>query len=150
MSDRDHVKSLLEQGSNAALLQIGQMKAAQLLLAYDGEKYPQDGCAVTLSVLMQAAGIDVPNTYTAIELGRLLRDKRGWKVIPVGKQLPGDVGSTCGDAPNHGVDHIYLVVKNVNPDEMLVADNQRSYAHSRSVSGVPDGKSKTLFFLRTV
>jgi hypothetical protein len=150
VSDKDHIKTLLEQGTNAALLQISQMKAAQLLLAYDGEKYPQDGCAITLSVLMQAAGIDVPNTYTAIEVGRRLRDKRGWEVIAPGNQQPGDVGSTCGEQPNHGVDHIYLLVKNVSPDEMLVADNQRSYAHTRSVSGVPDGKSKTQFFLRAV
>lgn len=149
MSDKDHIKTLLEQGTNAALLQISQMKAAQLLLAYDGE-YPRDGCAITLSVLMQAAGIDVPNTYTAIELGRRLRDKRGRKVIAPGNQQPGDVGSTCGEEPNHGVDHIDLLVKNLGPDEMLVADNQRSYAHTRSVSGVPDDKSKTLFFLRAV
>ena len=150
MSDKDQMKTLLEQGTNAALLQISQMKAAQLLLAYDGEKYPQDGCAITLSVLMQAAGIDVPNTYTAIELGRRLRDKRGWEVIAPGNQKPGDVGSTCGEEPNHGVDHIYLLVKNLSPDEMLVADNQRSHVHTRSVSGVPDGKSKTRFFLRAV
>lgn len=148
MSDRDQVPQLLQEASNAALLQSAQMRAAQLLLAYDGEVYPQDGCAITLSVMLQAAGILVPNTFTAFGLGQLLESKRGWKLVAIGQQQPGDVGSTCGAEPQHGVDHIYLVLKVVNPDEMLVADNQRAYVHSRSVTGKPDGKSPTRFFLR--
>lgn len=150
MSDRDHVPQLLQEASNAALLQSGQMRAAQLLLAYDGEVFPQDGCAITLSVLLQAAGIAVPNTFTAISLGRLLNEQRGWKTIATGQQQAGDIGSTCGATAHHGTDHIYLVLKVINPDEMLVADNQAAHVHSRSVTGVPDSKSPTRFFLRAV
>lgn len=148
MSDRERVPELLTEATTAALLQSAQMRAAHLLLTYDGELYPKDGCAITLSVLFQAAGIPVPNTYTAIELGRLLRKERGWQEVPLGQEQPGDVGSTCGESAQHGVDHIYLVVKVVNKDEMLVADNQAQYVHTRSLSGKPDSKSPTRFFLR--
>jgi hypothetical protein len=54
-------------------LGAAQDVAAKKLLDYDGEEYPQDGCAITLSVLMQDAGISVPNTYRAIVLGNLLK-----------------------------------------------------------------------------
>ena len=45
-------------------------------------------------------------------------------MIQVGQQQAGDIGSTCGPEPHHGTDHIYLVLKPVNADEMLIADNQ--------------------------
>ena len=37
-------------------------------LVYDGERHPQDGCAITLSVLLQEAGVNVPDTYMAIDI----------------------------------------------------------------------------------
>ena len=58
----------------------------------------------------------------------------------------GDSGSTRGDQPDHGRDHIYVVLKKVDDDEMLIADNQQSQPHSRFVSG--QGRTPTKFFLR--
>lgn len=126
-----------------------QATAAKRLLAYDGEVYPRDGCAITMSVLLQAAGLTIPDTYQAFQLGQLLRD-RGWKMVPFWEQQPGDLGSTCGLHPQHGVDHIYLVVEMENTDpatgEMLIADNQDPRLHTRRIN---DGKkASTKFFLR--
>jgi len=117
------------------------------LLNYDGEKYPTDGCAITLCVLFQEAGIAIEDTYQAIELGRRLIDGRNWVVIPLGQQQAGDLGSTCGPQPHHGFDHIYLVLQPMNEDEMVIADNQAEHPHFRFVSG-KDGKTPTKFFLR--
>jgi predicted chitinase/pimeloyl-ACP methyl ester carboxylesterase len=139
------IPSLLRIASDSSQLQDAQAKAAKRLLTYDGEQYPSDGCAITLSVLLQEAGIDVPDTFQAIVLGRLLI-KRGWTQIPLGSQAAGDVGSTCGQTPHHGTDHIYLVLRPVNADEMVIADNQATEPHFRFVSG--QGKSPTTFFLR--
>jgi hypothetical protein len=114
----------------------------------DGEKYPQDGCAITLSVLLQEAGIDVPDTYMAIDMSRLLQS-RGWTKIVVGGQQNGDVGSTCGEVAHHGTDHVYVVLRVLNPDdpdEMVVADNQEAAPHFRFASGM--GKSPSTYFLR--
>ena len=66
--------------------------------------------------------------------------------ISNGQQQPGDVGSTCGTTPNHGFDHIYLLLQRVDADEMVIADNQSSKPHTRFVSG--KGKTPTKFFLR--
>jgi hypothetical protein len=61
-------------------------------------------------------------------------------------QWAGHVGSTCGPAPKPGYDHIYLVLKTLNPDEMVIADNQQQNPHFRFASG--QGKTPTKFFLR--
>jgi hypothetical protein len=76
-----------------------------------------------------------------------LKSKRAWQVIGVGDQKDGDVGSTCGTQPHHGFDHIYLVLKVLNSDEMVVADNQQANPHFRFASG-KGGKTPTKFFLR--
>jgi hypothetical protein len=140
------IAGLLKIASNADQLVAAQHVAAKLLYEYDGEQYPSDGCAITLSVLLQQAGIAVANTYQAIKLGQILKDTRGWQPIAVGSQQAGDVGSTCGTVPHHGTDHIYLVLKTVNNDEMVIADNQAEAPHFRWASG--KGKSPTTFFLR--
>ena len=145
MTDKDQIEKLVSNASNPGYLQGAQAHAAQKLLDYDGEIYPHDGCAITLSVLLQDAGIDVPDTFAAIEMGRLLRG-RGWTVVDGGSQQPGDVGSTCGDTPHHGFDHVYLVLKNRNGDEMVIADNREPNPHFRFASG--KGRTPTRFFLR--
>jgi len=147
MSDSDCIPTLVEFASDANQLITAQQIAAKKLLDYDGEIYPNDGCAITLSVLLQEAGIAVTDTYQAITLGNTLKMKRKWQVIPVGEQKMGDVGSTCGTEPNHGSDHIYLVLKTLNDDEMVVADNQMTRPHFRYASGI-GGKTPTKFFLR--
>jgi len=145
-ADAPSVKSLLAIASDAHQLLAAQHIAAKRLLLFDGETYPSDGCAITLSVLLQQAGIAIPDTFRAFDLAKRLRD-RGWQVIAVGAQHPGDVGCTCASVPHHGTDHIYLVVKLVNSDEMIIADNQADAPHFRSASG-RGGKSPTTFFLR--
>lgn len=146
MSDIDLVGKLTEYASDANRLQAAQRVAAAKLLAFDGETFPSDGCAITLSTLLQDVGIDVPDIYKAIDLGRHLEESRGWARIDVGDQQEGDVGSTCGDQANHGFDHIYLVLKPLNADEMVVADNQEPMPHFRYASG--GGRAPTKFFLR--
>jgi hypothetical protein len=146
MSDSQYIPGLLKLASDSARLVAAQHVAAKRLLDYDGEVYPHDGCAITLSVVLQDAGISVEDTYQAIALGDLLKSDRQWQVISVGDQLAGDIGSTCGPAPNHGHDHIYLVLKVLNSDEMVIADNQEPEPHFRFASG--KGKTPTKFFLR--
>ncbi len=128
-------------------LQAAQSIAAQRLLQYDGEKYPSDGCAITLSVLLQEAGIGVKDTFGALALVDLLK-QRGWQKIAVGSQQKGDIGTTCEDVPHHGTDHVYLVLQTLNLDEMVIADNQQPLPHFRFASG--KGRSPTTFFLRAV
>jgi hypothetical protein len=146
-SDGQCIPALSKLASDPNQLVAAQHVAARRLLDYDGEIYPSDGCAITLSVLLQEAGIAVADTYLAIKLGQILKDNRGWQFIPVGQQQPGDVGSTCGSVPHHGTDHIYFVLTLVNSDEMVVADNQAEAPHFRWASG-KGGKSPTTFFLR--
>lgn len=147
MTDAPLIPALLKLASDVHQLQAAQHVAAKRLLDFDGEIYPSDGCAITLSVLLQDAGIDVKDTFQAIELGRVLENERGWRRIPVGSQEKGDVGSTCGQKPHHGFDHIYLVLRPINPDEMVIADNQEPKPHFRFASG-HGGKTPTKFFLR--
>jgi|HubBroStandDraft_6_1064221.scaffolds.fasta_scaffold201329_1 hypothetical protein len=146
-SDGQYIPALLQIAGNTDQLVAAQQVAAQRLLNYDGQKYPTDGCAITLSVLLQEAGISVADTYLAFDLGNVLKNNRNWQFVPVGQQQAGDVGSTCGSTPHHGTDHIYLVLQLVNTDEMVVADNQAEAPHFRWASG-KGGKSPTTFFLR--
>lgn len=145
--DQEKIPVLIKQASDSTQLQAAQTIAARKLLDYDGEIFPSDGCAITLSVLLQGAGIEVADTFMAIDLGRVLENGRHWQRIPVGQQRAGDVGSTCGTEPNHGSDHIYLVLRIVNTDEMVIADNQAHEPHFRYASGT-GGKTPTRYFLR--
>jgi len=147
MGDAQYIPKLLTLASDTDQLIAAQHVAAKRLLDFDGEVYPSDGCAITLCVLLQEAGIAVPDTFQAIPLETLLKSKRAWQVIGVGDQKDGDVGSTCGTQPHHGFDHIYLVLKVLNSDEMVVADNQQANPHFRFASG-KGGKTPTKFFLR--
>lgn len=147
MSDKDLIPQLLTEAWDVGRLDEAQARAAKKLFQYDGEKFPSNACAITLSVLLQDAGIDVPDIFAAFAMGKELRDKRGWTVVNVGDQHAGDIGSTCGSTPQHGVDHVYLVLQNMNGDEMTVADNQATKPHFRWASGA-GGKSPTRFFLR--
>src|SRR6185312_14386416 len=128
MSDADHIAALIKLASDPSGLQTAEHSAARKLLAFDGEIYPRDGCAITQSCLLQAAGIAVPDTYQALAFGLML-EKRGWKRIEVGSQQAGDIASTCKSAPDHGNDHVYLVLRAVNADEMVIADNQAHAPH---------------------
>jgi hypothetical protein len=147
MSDVQFIPALINIASDINQLVAAQRIAARRLLAYDGEIYPHDGCAITLSVLLQEAGIPVNDTYQAITLGKMLKSDRKWQPITLGQQQEGDIGSTCGPKAHHGYDHVYLVLKVLNSDEMVIADNQASHPHFRWASG-KGGKTPTTFFLR--
>jgi hypothetical protein len=114
-------------------------------------QYPSNGCAAHLSALLAQAGIDVPMTFGAGKLAQRLKD-RGWTCIDVGAQTAGDVGVCFDIDPTPpGADHVYLVVETQGPDEMLIADNQRTAdaPHKRFASGV-GGKTPTEYFLRAL
>jgi hypothetical protein len=141
--DAAHVPELIRRGSSADGLKEARTAAAASLPGY-----PKNGCAAHLSALLRESGIDIPVTWGAGKLAHLLAD-RGWTKIAVGKQMAGDVGVTFDNDPTPvGADHIYLVVKTLGPDEMLIADNQRTKdePHSRFASG--HGKTPTEYFLR--
>jgi hypothetical protein len=146
VTDKSNIPALIALASNSESLQSAQHVAAKKILHFDGEVYPSDACAITQSCLMQAAGIDVPDTYQALAFGNLLA-KREWQRIAVGQQQAGDIGSTCGTTPDHGNDHVYLVLRVLNADEMVIADNQAHTQHFRYASG-KGGKTPTKFFLR--
>jgi hypothetical protein len=145
-ADGEQIKNLLDLAGDSASLQAAQRIAAQRLYDYDSEEYPQDGCAITVSVLLQQAAIAVADTFRAFDLCQILIH-RGWSRVSLNSAAAGDVGTTCGTVPKHGVDHIYLVLKMVNDDEMIVADNQDVAPHFRFISG-KGGKSPTTYFLR--
>jgi hypothetical protein len=106
MSDSDQISGLIKLASDPGQLQNAQQIVAQRLLNFDGEVYPQDGCAITLSVLMQDAGIPVPDTFQALAMGDVLKN-RGWKTVQLGQQQAGDVGSTV--VPNPIMDAIISI-----------------------------------------
>lgn len=144
--DAPSIPQLIENGSSAEGL-AKAWKTAQKALP----EFPHNGCAAHLSALLIESGIDIPMTLGAGNLARRL-SLRGWERIKVGSQKPGDVGVTYDlDPTPPGADHIYLVIEvKENPDNMLVADNQRKTdaPHPRSASGRSDHKTPTEYFLR--
>jgi hypothetical protein len=145
IADAIHVAELIRQGSTAAGLKAARDTAAASLPGY-----PSNGCAAHLSALLQQSDIDVSMTWGAGKLAHVLAD-RGWSRITVGSQKAGDVGVCFDNDPTPaGADHIYLVVNTFGPDEMMIADNQRTEdaPHTRFASG--HGKTPTEYFLRAV
>lgn len=145
IADAVHVPELIRQGSSAAGLKAARQTAKASLPGY-----PTNGCAAHLSALLQQAGIDVAMTWGAGKLAHVLAD-RGWTRIAVGKQISGDVGVCFDNDPTPaGADHIYLVVSTSGPDEMMIADNQRTAdaPHVRFATG--HGKTPTEYFLRAL
>ncbi len=147
MSDVQFIPKLVELASAVGTLDQAEKVAAKELADVEHLVYPMDGCAITASTLLRMAGIDVPFTFLALGLDELLQ-KRGWMKIPPGQQKAGDLGSTCFGGIRHpGSDHIFVVCYNLNPQEMIVADNQAKYPHQRRTDG-QDGKTRTDHFLR--
>jgi hypothetical protein len=147
--DRDHIAKLVELGASQAGLAKAQQIAAKALKSA-GESWPHNGCAANLCALLQLSGIDVPMTLGAGKLAHVLGgqiNSRHWVHIPVGDQKAGDVG-VCFDNNGGvaGADHIYLVLRRIDSDEMVIADNQDSAPHKRFASG--GHKTPTEYFLR--
>ena len=146
MSDSGRIPQLIQRGSTPAGLRQARQEAEEAW-----HLYPTDGCAAHLSALLRQSGIDVRMILGAGALARAV-ERRGWQRVAVGNQQPGDVGVTYDYDPTPpGADHIYLVVRRVDADEMMVADNQRrtDQPHSRFASG-RGGKTPTKYFLRAV
>ena len=141
MADLDQITQLITLASSDEDLAVAQHNAKKAW-----KKFPHNGCAANLSALLQMAGIDVPMILGAGHLAEGLKD-RGWKEVSVGDQEPGDVGVTFDNEPSiPGADHIYLVVRVIDDDEMLIADNRESTIHTRFASG--RGRTPTEYFLR--
>lgn len=147
--DRDRIPNLIQIGSSDETLQLAQGVAAAALREV-GVTFPHQAGAATLSALLEAAGINVPMTLGAGKLAQRLGGRlnsRRWDHVPVGEQEAGDVGVCFGDSPRAGADHVYLVVRRVDNDEMVIADNQATTPHPRFASG-KGGKTPTDYFLR--
>ncbi|WP_343627926.1 hypothetical protein [Roseateles sp.] len=113
----------------------------------DQDPYPKNGCASTLSVLLKRCGIDVGNEVYALRLVRQLLE-RGWERVPVGQQRAGDVGTTCGDERQPGIDHVYFVL-DVDPlGGMTVVDNQDGLRPHWRPTEAQESFSPTTTFLR--
>jgi len=148
----DFIKCLLAEATDPGTLREVQKEAARRLCAHNGETYAENGSAITLSLLLQKAGLDIADVFGAFCLTEFLT-KTGWKEIVVGNQRPGDIGTTCWDAPRNGADQLYLVVEVNGEDEMVVVDNQQAVPHVRFASRAGStigGKLKppTRYFLR--
>jgi hypothetical protein len=147
--DGDLIARLLEIAGSAQGLAQAQTVAAAALARANQPAFPHNGCAATLSALLQAAGINVPMTLGAGRLANILggpTNSRGWAHILVDEQAPGDVGVTFDEGGNPGADHIYLVLRSVDRDQMIIADNQAQQPHTRFASG--RGRTPTEYFLR--
>jgi hypothetical protein len=81
-------------------------------------------------------------------LAKYIERTLGWRRIAVGQQQPGDVGVCRDDDPTPaGADHIFFVTKRMDADEMMIVDNQESFApHTRFASG-HGGKTPVEYFL---
>ncbi|MFX1680050.1 hypothetical protein PV762_12510 [Mitsuaria sp. CC2] len=144
--DRARIPALLALAVDPDRLCSAQALAARRFLDPDGEVYPADGCAILLSLLMREAGFDLQERCWAIDVPAMLL-ARGWVEVPPGDQRAGDIGSTCREEAHHGEDHVFLVVRCVNQDEMIVVDNQAAYPHFRWASG-QGGKTPAAMFYR--
>jgi len=145
--DGDHIQQLIANGSSASSLAQAQETAAAAL-----PSFPHNGCAANLSALLIQSDIPVPMTLGAQALANVLKG-RGWDRIDIGNQAPGDVGVTLDETPPPGADHIYLVIKPIDNDEMVIADNQETTPHNRCASGKratgeDHGTTATEYFLR--
>lgn len=151
LNSGDHgcIPELIKIASSNSSLAQAQQIAAKALSDAGEPPFPHNACAATLSALLEMSGIDVPMTLGAGRLAYRLGgqiNSRGWQHIPVGGQTPGDIGVTFDLGGNPGADHIYLVVKRINDDEMMIADNQAKTIHQRFALG--HGKTPTDYFLR--
>lgn len=142
-SDAPFVLTLIDNGSSIEGIAAARKEAKSAVAGY-----PKNGCAAHLSALLRQSGIMVEMTIGAGKLAARL-EKRGWTRIDVGQQQPGDVGAAYDSTDPPGSDHVYLVIKAIDDDRMLVTDNQNTAnePHTRSAHG-RDGKTATEYFLR--
>ena len=146
--DAASIPELLALVSNSARLRdVHEEARRKLHVTDDKDDYPRNGCAIFLSCLLARSGIAVTDENWALDLARQLLS-RGWEPIEVGRQQPGDVGTTCVDERSAGVDHVYLVADVDARGRMTVVDNQEGgLPHERPVAA-EGSYSPTTMFLR--
>jgi hypothetical protein len=140
---KDLIKNLIEIGSDTKRCADLREKAKKAMVPIYGHPTLHNACACTLSLFLQAAGLTMKKIiYGAGALATYLETDCKWQKVRVRQQQAGDVG-VCRDA-----DHIFLVAKRIDDDQMMIADNQESFApHSRFASGY-GGKTPVDYFLR--
>ena len=125
-----------------------QIEMARVLAKTKYPSFPRLGCAAYLSCLFKNSGITIDFILEAGRLAHVLERVRGWQVIQVGSQQPGDVGVAFDDDKSiAGADHVYLVVGLIDKDWMMITDNQNTVVHKRAASG-GGKKTPTEYFLR--
>lgn len=140
--DKDHIPQLIQLGSTATGVQAAQARAKQDMADNGYGATLHNACAATLSEFLKMSNINVPITLGAGNLARRIKN-RGWDMIDVGYQTAGDVAVAENNV------HIFFVVKTVDHDEMIIADNQAPGPHYRKASGDPDlNHSPVAYFLR--
>ncbi len=145
--DADRIAALVTLGADPQRAAVIRERGRTAMIRIYGKKTSRNACAATLCCFLEAAGIDVPMEYGAGNLARHLEKKRGWSRVSVGRQQPGDVAVCYDRMAPPGADHVYLVVKRVDADEMLIADNQTPYCpRTRFASG--RGQTAVQYFLR--
>lgn len=127
--DEDCIPQLIALGSSeTSIRHIQDLAAKEMEKAGLGYTL-HNACAATLSEFLIASGIGVPVTLGAGRLARRLKEDRAWIRIDVGQQRAGDIAVTKDLTAPEGADHIFLVVKRVDADEMVIADNQAPAPH---------------------
>ncbi|MBY5399485.1 hypothetical protein HFN01_32300 [Rhizobium leguminosarum] len=121
--------------------------AAEALGISPGKTSITNGCALTLSHMLQQAGANIPLIDNSGRLAKHLEKDRNWKRVAVGDHQRGDVGVTYDNGGVDGADHIFLVLEVLGNDEVLTADNQDVEPHPRSLKEVGT-YTETEYFLR--
>jgi hypothetical protein len=140
--DKDHISELVQLGSTQQGVQKGQTLAKEVMDENGYGSTLHNACAATLSEFMNLAGINVPITLGAGNLARRIKT-RGWDEVDIGNQQAGDVAVAKNDV------HIFLVVRAIDKDAMVISDNQAPGPHRRNASGDPKlNHSPVAYFLR--
>ncbi|QND60148.1 hypothetical protein [Mesorhizobium huakuii] len=145
--DASKIAKLVSVASDPQKCEAIREQGKEAMIPIYGEATSHNACAATLCCFLNAADINVPMERGAGALAKYLEKTRGWARVKVGGQKPGDVAVCFDNTKPAGADHIYLVVKCLDSDEMLIADNQTNYCpRIRYASG--HGQTAVEYFLR--
>ena len=143
------VQKLIEIGTNTKRCEELRYEGRKAMVEIYGKITAKNACAATLTIFMREAGFPFSKTeFGAGNLARYIEKTLKWRRINVGQQEPGDVGVCRDDDPTPpGSDHVFFVTKRVDDDEMMIVNNQESFApHARFASGF-GGKTPVEYFL---
>lgn len=143
------VEKLIEIGTDTKRCEELRYAARKAMVQIYGKITAKNACAATLSVFLKEAGFPMAKIeYGAGNLARHVEKTLNWRRVAVGQQQPGDIGVCRDDDPTPpGADHVFFVTKRIDADEMMIVDNQESFApHARFASGY-GGKTPVEYFL---